>query len=353
VKSGRVLRPVSVMFIAVALNAVTLHPQGSDPSGSLPAYRPEQPVSGTIRIWGHGNRQQGLISPLVTAWEEAFRKYQPGIRFDTQLLGDAPAIGGVYTGAADIALMGREILPTELEGYQQALGHKPFEISVMTGSTDVRNQTLTPVIFVHKDNPLAKLTLVQLDAIFGADHRRGQNGIQMWGDLGLTGEWADKPVRLYGYSLDHDVLRFFEQAVMAGSEKWNCGLHEFSDQRNPDGSVVEAGQRVLDALGKDRYGIAISGLAYKNPLTKPLALAAQDGSQYYAASKETVRERTYSLARAVSIFIDRPQNQPIAPKLKEFMRFLLSAEGQGAIATHTGYLPLTPSLAQQERGKIE
>ena len=352
-KPGSVLRPVSVMFIAIALNAVTLQAQQSGSSGSLPSYRPEQPVSGTIRIWGHGSRQQGLTGRLVAAWEEAFRKYQPGVSFDIQLLGDAPAIGGLYTGSADIALMGREILPTELEGYQQALGHKPFEISVMTGSADVGNLTLAPVIFVHKDNPLAQLTLAQLDAIFGADQRRGRKKIQVWGDLGLTGDWADKPVRLYGYSLDQDVSRFIEQAVLAGSEKWNCSLQEFSDLRKRNGSVTEAGQRILDALGQDRYGIAISSLVYKNPLTKPLALAAQDGGEYYMVSQETVQARKYPLARAVFLFIDRPAKQPIEPKLKEFLRFLLSEEGQAAITAQGGYLPLTTDLVQQERGKIE
>ncbi len=71
------------------------------------------------------------------------------------------------------------------------------------------------------------------------------------------------------------------------------------------------------------------------------------------ASQETVQARKYPLARAVFLFIDRPAKQPIEPKLKEFLRFLLSEEGQAAITAQGGYLPLTTDLVQQERGKIE
>ncbi len=338
------------ILVVLVLNGTSLQAQRID---SLPGYQAEQQVSGTIRIWGYGNGKRGTINRLLASWEEGFRKYQPGIHFDTQLFGNASAIGGLYTGAADLAFMTRDIEPTEVDGYQQALGHEPFQVSVLTRSLDAGNEGVVAVIFVHKDNPLARLTLAQLDAIFSADHRRGPNKIRLWGELGLTGEWADRPINLYGYNIASDASQFFEQAVMVGSEKWNCCLQEFSDLHGPDGNLIEAGRQILDALAKDRYGIAIATLSHKNPLTKPLPLALEEGGPYYAPSKDTAQERTYPLARAVSIFMNRVPGQPLNPNQKEFLSYILSWEGQAAALRHGGYLPLAPQLAQQERRKME
>jgi phosphate transport system substrate-binding protein len=348
------------MLVALLLAAVNLQPQVIDnPAGALPSYTPEQQVSGVIRIWGYGSRQKEFVAELVDSWEEGFGKHQPGIRFDTQLLGNSSAIGGLYTGAADLALLGRDILPTEVDGYQQVMGYKPFEVSVMTGGLDARNRDFALAIFVHKENPLARMTLAQLHAIFGADDRRGAAkgaNIHTWGELGVSGDWADKEIHPYGYDIASDFSRFFERAVMADSKKWNCNLQEFHEVKALHSSgnrKADPGQRILDALAEDRYGIAFSGVVYKNPLTKPLALAPSEDGPSYEASRETVSGRKYPLARAVSIFVNRGPGQAIDPKLKEFLSYILGREGQDAVLRHSGYLPLTPGLARAERRKIQ
>ena len=341
-------------FFALTLAAVSARAQTIDSLlRSLPAYQPEQDVAGLIRTWGHGSWDRDFMGELVKSWEEGFRKYHPRVRFDTNLRGTASAIGGLYTGAADIALMGREIWPVEIDAYQQVFPYKPFEVSVITGSLDVRNHDFALVIFVHKDNPLSKLTLAQVDAIFGADHRRGPRNIRTWGELGLTGEWADQPISVYGFGISRGFSQFFEDAVMGGSRKWNCAVREFSDLRRSDGSLVDAGQQIVDALVKDRYGMALSSLLYKNPLAKPVALAPQDGGPYYEATQETVIQRKYPLTRTISIFIPRAPGQPIDPTVKEYLRYLLSREGQEAVVRDGGYLPLNPDVVRQERSKIE
>lgn len=319
----------------------------------LPAYEPERQVGGVIRIWGHGSRNTDLVGGLVRSWENAFRKYQPEVQFDNQLLGNASAIGGLYTGKADLALMGREIWPTEIDGFQQVLGLKPFTVSVMTGSLDVRGHNLAVVIFVHRDNPLSHLTLAQVDAVFGADHRRSAKNTRVWGDLGLTGEWARQPIHLYGYRLSSHFSRFFEQAALAGSEKWNCNLRQIADPRAAGDSDDDAGQLIIDALSRDRYGIAISGLAYQNAGVKPLALAPAETATYYEPSRDTVAARQYPLTRSVSMFMTRVPGKPLDPKLKEFLEFILSSEGQALVVRDGGYLPLTPLLAEQSRRSLE
>jgi phosphate transport system substrate-binding protein len=224
---------------------------------------------------------------------------------------------------------------------------------VATGSLDVRNHGMALVIFVHKDNPLAKLTLAQLDAIFGADHRRGLNNIRTWGKLGLTGEWAAKPIHTYGFGIEQDQSQYFQKAVMGGSQKWTDKLKEFDDLRKADGTVAEAGRRIVDAVSHDRQGIAISQMAYQNSQVKPLALAAEEGGPYYEPSRETVAQRKYPLAQQVKFYVNRAPGQPIDPKVKEYLRYILSQEGQEDIARDGGYFPLNRELAAQERRKLE
>jgi phosphate transport system substrate-binding protein len=288
----------------------------------------------------------------VSSWEKGFQKHQPAVGFEARLRGDKSAIGGLYTGAADIALMERDLSAIEKDSYEQLFGRTdPFEVSVATGSLDARNHGMALVIFVHKDNPLAKLTLAQLDAIFGADHRRGLNNIRTWGELGLTGEWAAKPIHAYGFGIEQDQSQYFQKAVMGGSQKWTGKLKEFDDLRKADGTVAEAGRRIVDAVSHDRQGIAISQMAYQNSQVKPLALAAE--GPYYEPSRETVAQRKYPLAQQVKLYINRAPGQPIDPKVKEYLRYVLSQEGQEDIARDGGYFPLSPELAAQERRKLE
>lgn len=318
----------------------------------LPEYKPRQHVAGAIRIWGHGSRNRDFVGPLIRYWEDGFRKYQPDVAFSTELLGNASAIGGLYTGAADIAFMGREIWAVEKDGYEQGLGYEPFGVSVANGSVANPDHDFALVIFVHRDNPLSKLSLTQLDAIFGADHKRGLRNIRKWGELGLTAEWAEKPIHLYGYGIDRDYSQFFERAVFADSRKWNCNLKEVADQHGTNGQTIAAGQAILDALAADRYGIAFSSLAYRNRMTKPLALAAADADKSYAASAETIVAGQYPLARTPYMFVNRTPKREMDPKVREFLLYVLSRQGQQAVLADGGYLPLSLQGLLQERERL-
>ena len=346
----RVTTPIIAVWLSCA--ATLAHAQ-STPS-PVADYQPAQQVSGTLRTWGPGSRDTDVIGPLVRLWESGFRMRQPAVNFATRLNGDKSAIGGLYTAAADLAIMERGLSAIEKDGYEQLFGRTdPFAVSVATGSLDRRHHAMALVIFVHRDNPLAKLTLAQLDAIFGADHRRGLNNVRTWGELGLAGEWAAKPINTYGFGIAQDASQYFQKAVMGGSQKWAGNLTEFSDVRKAGGVVAEAGLRIIAALGRDRYGIAVSHMAYRTSRVKPLALAVGDGDPYYEPTRETVAQRTYPLTQTVFIYANRAPGQPLDPKVKEYLRYLLSREGQEDIARDGGYLPLPNDVAARERTKIE
>src|SRR5262245_2345600 len=168
---------------------------------SLPAYQPEQIVTGTLRLWGHSSPGTDFMGKLVKLWQEGFRRHHPGIQFDNRMYGTASAMGALYTGAGDLAILGREIWPAEIEAFTRVMRYAPLGIDIATGSLDIRNMDFALNVYVHKNNPLAKLTLTQVDAVFGSEHLRGARNIRTWGELGLTGEWKDQPIRVYGFPI--------------------------------------------------------------------------------------------------------------------------------------------------------
>ncbi len=320
---------------------------------SLPPYVPDQQVSGTIRIWGHGSLKHDFMGPIFRRWAADFARYQPGVRLVNQMYGTASAIGALYTGAGDIAILGEELDPAAARAFVKVKHHPPFGVEIATGSLNVRYFDYAHVIFVNRANPINHLTLAKLDAIFGEEHRRGLANIRTWGQLGLTGAWKDRPVQPYGWSLDDFFALFFQDAVLGGSHHWNCALREFRTKTYPDGSPYDHGEQIVEALARDPYGIGISALLYASPGVKPLALADHAGGPYYAPTRRNLIDQTYPLTRFIPAYIDRLPGQPIAPKLREFLRYLLSREGQEATVRDGGYLPLSRAATEAQLKQLE
>lgn len=320
---------------------------------ALPAYVPQDRVSGAIRMWGHGSFKHDFMGGLVAKWMEGFRRYQPDVTLENRMYGTASAIGALLAGAADLALLGEEISPAAAAAFERAKGYPPTGIEVATGSLDVNFFDYAHMIFVHRDNPLAHLSLAQLDAIFGAERRRGApQNLRAWGDLGLTGEWAHQPIQPYGWKVDEDFALFFREAVLAGSHRWHTGLKEFVHVTRPDGTQYDHGQQILDALARDRFGIAISNVRYANPSVKALALGVTDAGPFYAPTPANLIAQTYPLVRIIPAFIDRVPGQPIDPKVREFLRYVLSREGQQALLDESSYLPLGAAIIGAQREKL-
>ena len=326
--------------MALSINAQSLN--------SPPHYRPGQIVSGVIRVWGNER-----MDTLMKYWQEGFQKYQANVRFETKLLGTGTGMAGIYTSVADIALMGREATAAEIMAFEWVFKYKPLRVEVSTGSLNVAGKSFAVAVFVHRDNPLSKLTLTQLDAIFGSEHLRGPRNIRTWGDLGLKGEWKDKPINPYGYDAETGPSAFFEKAVFNGSDKWSCNVKEFADLKRGDGSLVDAGGPVLEALAHDRYGIAFANLAFRSPHVKAIALASVDGGPYYEATKDNLIQRKYPLTRATSIYINRAPGTVVDPKVKEFLRYILSQEGQQEVIREGDFLPLNEGSAREQLRKLD
>ncbi|MDE2262310.1 MAG: hypothetical protein KGL45_07295 [Gammaproteobacteria bacterium] len=348
------LIPVLAVVTMLALAGATA-PARADHPDLPPPYHPQQTVSGTIRIWGHGayDRKRDFIGALVSAWERGFQQYEPGVRFENHLVGTAAAIGSLYTGRGDLALMGREIWPPETAAFEEVFGYPPTGVDVVTGSFDVRNRDYALVVFVHKGNPIKGLTLAQLRVLFAPPENAGEHPVHTWGDLGLTGSWRDRPVHLYGLPISRGFARFFEQRVFDGRVLWRPSLREFADLEGSKGGATDGGQRMLDAMAGDPDGIGYAGLLYHNSEVRPVALAARAGAAYIEPTRDSVMDHSYPLTRMVTMYFNRPPGEPADPKLREFLRYVLSRQGQQAVLRDgRGYLPILAPSAARDLDKL-
>lgn len=329
----------------------------------LPAYKPTKKVSGLIRQWGSNYFAH---SPLGKNWEDAFRKFHPEVRFENNLKTALTGIPALSFGMADIALL-RHITSDETLLFQRLHDSLPVEVTVVTGSLNVPGWSYALGIFVHKDNPLNKLTIEQLDGIFGAqrsgafqgtrwntDVARGpEKNIRTWGQLGVAGEWADKPIQVYGYNLRYHIPLTFERHVFQGGAKWNEALTEFTNYKNADGSTELEAKQVTDAVGNDKYGIGYSSVGFLTPQTKALAVAPRGSQSYVELNIQTLRNRTYPLPDEVYFYLKRETGKPVDAKVGEFVRFVLSREGQDLVQKDGKYLPLTGEFAREQLKKLD
>jgi phosphate transport system substrate-binding protein len=302
---------------------------------------------GPIRIWGHGALGHDYIESLVVKWETGFRKTHPEVQFDNELHGTASAIGALYTGTGEIAIMGREIWPVEVEAFKDIHGYPPLGIDIATGSLDIRNKDFALVVFVNCSNPVANLSLPQLARLFGAE----QPPPSTWGELGLRGEWATRPIHLYGFEIHRGFGYYLEQRVFNGSSKWNPTLVELGDIKQPDGSLLDAGQRIVDAVGADPDAIGYSSLLYKNANIRAVPIGPA-GGPFILATHQTIANHTYALTRSITAYIDRAPGRQADPRVEAFLRYILSAEGQQAVIEDGGYTPLPPALAKAQAARL-
>ncbi|MDB5950430.1 MAG: hypothetical protein JWR65_2285 [Massilia sp.] len=344
------MKQFSLPVLCAALCAVTAAAAAERPPAAAPLYKPQQSATGTIRIWGDEN-----MAGVTRQWAAGFKKYHPKAQFEFLLKGSGAAMPGIYHRVADLALLGRESDLTDDNGFFKSVGgYAPLKLELMNGSLTVPGKSAAPAVFVHKDNPLAKMTVVELEAIFGHEHRRGPHNIRTWGQLGLTGEWQDKPIFLYAPDAESEAGVHFTRSVLAESRKMNWEhLKEFQDNKNPDGSVQDSGRQIVDALRKDRYGLALANIRYRTAGVKPLAIAANDAAPYFPPTAHNVIGRTYPLARRTYAFANRQPGKPVESALNEFLRYVLSRQGQQDIVHEGGYLPLAPAVLAEQLKRLD
>ncbi|MFI5336222.1 MAG: PstS family phosphate ABC transporter substrate-binding protein [Opitutales bacterium] len=358
------------LLLLPALLGVTgvVRAEGFDPA-ALPAYHPAQQVAGVIRNYGNG------YAGLLQRWEDAFRRLQPGVTFQDTLPTSDAAFAGLITGLGDLAPDGGEPAITETLAFFEVYGYHATSITVASGTFDADGRSPGVVVFVNQANPIDRLTLPQLDGIFGAERNGGLHGfewspvdargpdkdIRTWGQLGLTGDWAHRPIQTYGHA-PSGASRFFELHVLASSDKWNPNYRGYVESGSKMIAAVDRQTQHLgirhmltEELARDESGIAWTIMPQAKGIggIKPVALSAGPGQPFVFPSQATFQDRTYPLVRSIYIYLNRKPGTPVEPRLRQFLQFILSREGQAIVADGSGFLPLPAAAVADQRAKLD
>lgn len=288
-----------------------------------------------------------VMDEITLGWAKLFREAYPRLSVTMEARASGSGAPGLIEGKADAAPVGREMLPAEEKAFVDKFGYKPLAIKVATGSVGSLGKTAASVILVDKDNPIKGLTLAQLDAIYSKSRNRGQADISKWGDLGLTGEWAARPIHLYGLKSPNGIEWFYKLNVMEGGEyKDNI---EFVKGKGFTHAFTVAAEDMKEHPG----GLTYAMLANVTPNVKVVPLAEKAGQPFVMPSVQSVYTHQYPLSRYVYIFVNKKPGQPLEPKTKEFLKLVLSRQGQDVVAKEGVYIPLTPEVVREELAKLE
>jgi phosphate transport system substrate-binding protein len=267
---------------------------------------------------------------LVARAATEFRRLYPQVK--PQATAGLAQIGllALLEGRADIVPMSRALTPAEIADFQKKFGYPPTQIKVAADAL---------AIYVEKNNPLPGLTLQQLDGIFSRTQRRGGDSIEAWGQLGLTGKWANRPITLYGYDPADGVNQTFRQRVLDGGE-YRLSLR-----------IELTGSAIVQDVAADPAAIGCASTFFAAKRVRAVPLAGSDG-QFHSPTAENIRAHKYPLSRFLYVCMNKPPSRPLSGPAAEFVRFLLSREGQELVVAG-GNIPLTAATAEQGKRALD
>jgi phosphate transport system substrate-binding protein len=313
----------------------------ADPS--LPHFVAGPSISGHLTSVG-----TDTMDDLMKLWIADFRQRQPALAIDLQSQASMSVPAALTAGVAQLAPLSRELNPAEIEAFRAKHGYAPTEIAVALGSYRTPTRTVALTFYVNDANPITKLDLQQLDAMWCTTLRRGaKQPVTEWGQLGLTGDWVPRPIHLVGVLPPDGVPNFITRRVCNGGPLRDGILGE------KNGGPTSVLTRIVEDVARDPDAIGYAGFHNRQPGTHPLLIADSAQGPFYEGTFDQVRTALYPLTRFVYIYVDRPPNAPLASPVREFLRYVLSLEGQREVEQEGIFMPLPPRIAPQQRTKLD
>lgn len=291
---------------------------------NLPTYERTSGVSGNLNAIG-----SDTLNNLMTLWAEGFQEIYPNVNIQVEGKGSSTAPPALIEGTAQLGPMSRAMKGTEIDAFEKRFGYKPTEIKVAIDAL---------AVFVHKDNPIEEMTLTEVDSIFSSTRKRGGGEIARWGGLGLSGDWANFPISLYGRNSASGTYGFFKEVALSG------GDYKATVKEQPGSSSVVQG------VATDLGGIGYSGIGYRTSGVKALPLAVK-GKKPAEPSAENCVNGKYPLARFLYVYINVKPGQEPDKLTAEFIQYVLSKRGQ-QIVIKDGYYPLPAKAVELELRKV-
>jgi phosphate transport system substrate-binding protein len=292
----------------------------------LPRYKTVSGVSGNVSSVG-----SDTLNNLMTHWAETFQKFYPNAKVQIEGKGSSTAPPALISGTAQLGPMSREMKGTELDAFEKKYGYKP---------TPIRTSVDALAVFVNKDNPIKCLSFKQVDGMFSKSRRQGGEDITTWGQLGLTSEWANKPISLYGRNSASGTYGFFKEHALKNGD--------FKDivKEQPGSAAVVQGATV------DRFAVGYSGIGYVTAGVRAVALTEKDGGKCVEATADNSYSGAYPLARFLYVYVNKAPSKPLDPLTREFVKLIVAREGQEGVLKD-GYFPIPATIAKEELNKIQ
>lgn len=308
------LATINVMSVA---NASDLDPRYQN-------YKPVSGVSGTIKSMGSDS-----LNNLMTLWAEDFKKMYPAVKIEIEGKGSSTAPPALIAGTAQFGPMSRAMRPQEIDAFENKFGYKP---SLLRVGVD------TLAVYVHKDNPLKCLAIGQLDGIFSITRNSGSPNITTWNQVGLTGEYNNKNISLFGRNSASGTYGYFKEVAMLN------GDFKSTVKEQPGSSTVVQG------VAADKFAMGYSGIGYRTADVRPLAISGRDGT-CFEPTKENAYKGKYPITRFMYVYTNKNPSTPLDPVRAEFIRFVYSKQGQAA-TTKDGYYPMPYVFAQEDKNRL-
>jgi phosphate transport system substrate-binding protein len=292
----------------------------------LTRYKTVSGVSGNVSSVG-----SDTLNNLMTHWAESFQKFYPNAKVQIEGKGSSTAPPALISGTAQLGPMSREMKGTEIDAFEKRYGYKP---------TPIRTSVDALAVFVNKDNPIKCLSFKQVDGMFSKSRRQGGQDITTWGQVGLTGEWANKPVSLYGRNSASGTYGFFKEHALKNGD--------FKDtvKEQPGSAAVVQGATV------DRFAVGYSGIGYTTAGVRAVPLTEKDGGRCVEATADNAYSGSYPLARFLYVYVNKAPGKPLEPLTREFVKLIVAREGQEGVLKD-GYFPIPATIAKEELSKIQ
>ena len=317
----------AVMAALLCAAPATVQAEDNKVDPALPVYESASGISGNLNSIG-----SDTLNNLMTLWAEGFSKKYPSVKIQIEGKGSSTAPPALIEGTAQLGPMSREMKSEEIDKFEEKYGYEPMQIGVALDSL---------AVYVNKDNPLEVLSMPQVDAIFSKTRALGHSGdITTWGQLGLSGDWANRPLSLYGRNSASGTYGYFKEVAL--------GKGDYKDAvKEQPGSAS-----VVQGIAEDRSGIGYSGIGYRTSDVKTVALSKKEGDKAFAPTYENVLSQDYPLGRMLYVYVAKEPGKPVNPLVGEFIKFVLSKEGQ-EVVVKDGYLPLPAKAAARQLEKLQ
>ena len=313
-------------IVALAVGGLVSAGAYAAADSALPSYQKASGVSGNFSSVG-----SDTLNNLMTLWAEEFKRNYPNVNIQIQGAGSSTAPPALTEGTANFGPMSRLMKDEEVQAFERKYGYKPTAIGVAMDAL---------AVFVNKDNPIKRLSISQVDSIFSSTRKCGGRKAERWGDVGLTGDWASKPMQIYGRNSVSGTYGYFkEHALCKGDFKSTV------NEQPGSASVVQSVATGLNAVG-------YSGIGYKTAGVRTVLLAKKDGGETVDATEENALAGKYPLARVLYVYVNKAPNKALTPMELEFAKMVLSKQGQDVVVKD-GYIPLPAAMAQKELAKIQ